>query len=192
MFVSDVLWWIPRVISGHLLQEKVFTVSPLRMNSPSMMIQMEVLLIRREIRWNYLDGTILAGTDNGILFIKDGKIISTLNDKDDLTNSKILSAMELPDGKVYACTDGGGIAVISNRKVERMLTVTDGLSSNVILRTIYNQEGKGVFIVASNGLQYMNEKGEINTLSNFPYYNNYDIVLRGEKAFVEWCRHLCY
>lgn len=130
------------------------------------------------------DGTILAGTDNGILFIKDGKIISTLNDKDDLTNSKILSAMELPDGKVYACTDGGGIAVISNRKVERMLTVTDGLSSNVILRTIYNQEGKGVFIVASNGLQYMNEKGEINTLSNFPYYNNYDIVLRGEKAFV--------
>lgn len=51
-----------------------------------------------------------------------------------------------------------------------------GLSSEIILKMIPEQDGEGMFIVTGNGLCYMDEKGTIRSLTNFPYYNNYDLV----------------
>lgn len=41
---------------------------------------------------------------------------------------------------------------------------------------IADKDGTGIFIVTSNGICFMNTDGTIQTLENFPYYNNYDIV----------------
>ncbi|MBR3274088.1 MAG: HD domain-containing protein [Clostridia bacterium] len=124
------------------------------------------------------NGTVMAGGDTGISFIRDHEIIENIGYADGLINSMILTATELPDGRILAGTDGDGIAVLVDGKVDHMLTRENGLSSGVILRTIADPKGEGVFIVTSNGLCYMDEAGAIRSLDNFPYYNNYDIWAR--------------
>ena len=128
------------------------------------------------------DGTIMAGGDTGISFIRDHEIMNTIGYADGLINSMILTVTELPDGRILAGTDGDGIAVLTDGKVERMLTRSDGLSSEVILRTVPDPKGQGVFIVTSNGLCYMDAAGAIRSLDSFPYYNNYDIWARDENT----------
>ena len=124
------------------------------------------------------DGTILAGGDTGISFIRDHQVVNTVGYSDGLINSMILTATELSDGTILVGTDGDGIAVLQDGRVDRMLTRADGLSSEVILRTVADPASGGVFIVTSNGLCYMDEDGAIRTLDNFPYFNNYDIWAR--------------
>ena len=121
------------------------------------------------------DGTIMAGGDTGISFIRDHKVVNTVGYTDGLINSMILTVTELRDGTILAGTDGDGIAVFEDGKVARMLTRADGLSSEVILRTVEDPASDGVFIVTSNGLCYMDEAGAIRSLDNFPYFNNYNI-----------------
>ena len=124
------------------------------------------------------DGTILAAGDTGISFIRDHEIVRTIGYSDGLINSMILTITELSDGRILAGTDGDGIAILENGEVARMLTRDDGLSSEVILRTVKDTKSEGVFIVTSNGLCFMNEDGTIRPLDSFPYFNNYDVWAR--------------
>ena len=121
------------------------------------------------------DGTILAAGDTGISFIADHAIERTIGYAEGLINSMILTVTEMPDGTILAGTDGDGIAVLEDRQVTRMYTRRDGLSSEVILRTVRDSKGGGVYIVTSNGLCYMDADGAIRPIGNFPYFNNYDI-----------------
>ena len=125
------------------------------------------------------DGTILAAGDTGLSFIRDHQIENTIIYAAGKISSMILTITELSDGTILAGTDGNGVAVIENREVSRMLTRKDGLSSEVILRSILDEKTGGVFLVTSNGLCYMNPDETIRTLDNFPYYNNYDIWIQG-------------
>ena len=125
------------------------------------------------------DGTIMAGGDTGISFIRNHTIEDTILYSAGKITSMILTITELPDGKILAGTDGNGVAVLEDRQVARMLTRADGLSSEVILRSILDEKTGGVFLVTSNGLCYMNPDESIRPLDNFPYYNNYDIWIQG-------------
>ena len=124
------------------------------------------------------DGNILAAGDTGLSFIRDHEIQHTIGYQSGLINSMILTVTEMPDGRILAGTDGDGIAVLEEGEVKRLLTTRHGLSSEVILRTVADPKGAGVFIVTSNGLCYMDEDERIRPLNNFPYYNNYDIWAR--------------
>lgn len=126
------------------------------------------------------DGTILAAGDNGLSFIKNHTIEKTISNESGPINSMILTVTELKDGTILAGTDGDGIALIKDGKVTDMLTRDNGLSSDVILRTVKDPKSEGVFIVTSNGLCYMDEQRQIRTLDKFPYYNNYDIWVKDE------------
>ncbi len=126
------------------------------------------------------DGTILAAGDTGISFINDHRITKTIKNEDGLINSMILTATELSDGTILAGTDGDGIAVLKDGKVEDMLTRDDGLSSGVILRTVKDPKSEGVFVVTSNSLCYLEPEGTIRVLEKFPYFNNYDIWVKDE------------
>ena len=125
------------------------------------------------------DGTIMATGDTGITFIRDHEVQSTILYNEGQITSMVLTATELPGGRILAGTDGNGLAVLENRQVARMLTRKDGLSSEVILRTVLDPKTGGAFIVTSNGLCYMNPDETIRTLDVFPYFNNYDIWIRG-------------
>jgi energy-coupling factor transport system substrate-specific component len=126
------------------------------------------------------DGTIIAAGDTGISFIKDHKIEKTIKNEDGLINSMILTVTELSDGTILAGTDGDGIAVLKNGAVADMITREDGLSSDVILRTVKDPKADGVFIVTSNSLCYLEPDGSIRVFEKFPYFNNYDIWVKDE------------
>ncbi len=125
------------------------------------------------------DGTILAAGDMGLSFIRNHKVESNIVYAEDRISSMVLTLTEMDDGTILAGTDGNGIAVIRNREVDRMLTRTDGLSSEVILRTVRDAKTGGAFVVTSNGLCYMNTDESIRTMDSFPYFNNYDIWIKG-------------
>lgn len=123
------------------------------------------------------DGTIAAAGDMGISFLKDGKVVHTIGQADGLMNPKVLCLLEMEDGTLLAGTDGNGIALIEDGKVADTLHRANGLSSDVILRMVQDTDNHGIFIVTSNSLCYMEKNGNIRILENFPYYNNFDVVL---------------
>ena len=126
------------------------------------------------------DGTVLASGDTGLGFFRDHQVVDMiLYAGTKITSNTVMTMTELPDGTILAGTDGNGIAVIEDRKITRMLTRANGLSSEVILRTVLDAKTGGVFVVTSNGLCYMNTDETIRTLDNFPYFNNYDIWIKG-------------
>ena len=126
------------------------------------------------------DGTILAAGDTGVSYIKDHEVVRTIKNEDGLINSMILTITERSDGTILAGTDGDGMAVLKDGKVQDMITREDGLSSGVILRTVKDPKSDGVFIVTSNSLCYLDTKGNIRALDEFPYFNNYDIWVKDE------------
>ena len=125
------------------------------------------------------DGTILAAGDTGLSFIRDHQIQDTIVYAEGRISSMVLTITELPDGRILAGTDGNGIAIIEDREVTRMLTRAHGLSSEVILRTVLDAKTGGAFVVTSNGLCYMNTDDTVRQLDNFPYFNNYDVWIKG-------------
>ena len=128
------------------------------------------------------DGTLAVGTADGINFIRDGAVVSTLTADDGLENTQILSIVEGKDGTVWAGSDGSGIYIISDGKLEEMYSTKNGLSSDVILRIVPYE--KGYVVVTSNSLFHIDLKGKIRKLSGFPYFNNYDVIIDGETAYI--------
>ena len=125
------------------------------------------------------DGTILAAGDTGLSYIRDHQIEKTIVYTEGRISSMVLTITEMADGTILAGTDGNGLAIIEHGEVTRMLTRVNGLSSEVILRTVPDTKTGGVFVVTSNGLCYMNTDETIRKLDNFPYFNNYDIWIKG-------------
>lgn len=120
-------------------------------------------------------GEVAVATDGGISIISEGGVIRNIDASDGMDNVKVLCAYEW-DNALYAGTDGGGIAVIRNDKVTGIIRRVDGLGSDIILRIKESSDGKGLFIVTSNSINYLDEEGNIRILDKFPYFNNYDIV----------------
>ena len=124
------------------------------------------------------DGTIVVGTNNGLSFIKDGKVQRNITDADGLTNTVILSVEEGCDERIYAASDGNGIHVIDGDKIED-ITRDDGLTSDVVLRVKKDLKRKVDWIITSNSIQYLKD-GKVCDVSSFPYNNNFDIFFGDE------------
>ena len=145
------------------------------------------------------DGSIVAGAGDGVAFIQKGKITQWISEDDGLENPIVLSLSQAPDGTVLAGTDGGGLVLIrksgregdaentdsSKWHISSILKRSNGLSSNIILRTVNDFDGEeetgNVFVITSNAICYMElstDGGIITrTLTNFPFTNNYDMIL---------------
>ena len=120
-------------------------------------------------------GTVAVAASGGVNFIKDGKVIGVLDASNGITNTEILSISEGDDGLVYFGSDGGGLYIYNfeDRKLE-CKGLDDGLKSQVIMQ-IHKDNQRGVYwMVTSNSIAYMRD-GKINTLSNFPYSDNFDM-----------------
>ncbi len=128
------------------------------------------------------DGTLIVGTNTGISFIRNHEVFRSIGYAEGRISSMILTATERRDGSILVGTDGDGLAIIRDGEVTRMMTRRDGLSSEVILRTVADPGSDGIFIVTSNGLCYMDGEESIRPLKNFPYFNCYDIWVRDERT----------
>ena len=118
------------------------------------------------------DGTVVIGGNSGLCFIRHDQVTDTIRDY------VILSVTEMKDGRILAATDGSGVLIMENNRIDRTLTREDGLTSDVVLRSVPDEKTGGVFLVASNGLCYMTPDEEIRELRTFPYFNNYDLWIR--------------
>ncbi len=127
------------------------------------------------------DGTMAAGSSEGITFIRDGKVTGTLTKQDGLPITQILCLAQGEDGTVYAGSDGAGIYVIRDGELKEILTEEQGLSSLIILRMTPCRGGW--FVVTSNSLSYM-EGNVIRKIEKFPYFNNFDIQIHDDKAWI--------
>jgi len=78
---------------------------------------------------------------------------------------------------LYVGTDGGGINVIYDKKIVRVITKDEKLSSNIILRMVEVSDTEGILVIAGTGLDYYNEDGDVKNLKSFPYYNNFDAFI---------------
>ena len=128
------------------------------------------------------DGSIAAAGKKGITFLKDGLVTKRLTKEDGFENQVVLTLSERPDGILVAGTDGGGIAIIKDQKIEKLIRRSEGLTSNVVLRTVNDYDGKratgGTYLITSNSICYMYDDFSVKHLANFPYSNNYDLVVR--------------
>ncbi|MGN0696521.1 MAG: HD domain-containing phosphohydrolase [Oscillospiraceae bacterium] len=128
------------------------------------------------------DGTFAIGTADGINFIKDDRLAGTITGEDGMGNTQILSIAEGYDGSVWAGSDGSGIYVINDGRITEKYSTENGLPSDVILRII--PCGNKYLVVTSNSLCCIDKSGRIKKLESFPYFNNYDIMLRDDTAYV--------
>lgn len=119
------------------------------------------------------DGTIAVATNGGVNLIKDGKVTDTYDEEDGIINTEILTICEGDDGKIYLGSDGNGIYVVEGEEVHN-LGMEDGLRSEIILRMKKDSERSLYWIITSNSISYMKD-GQIYTLSQFPYSNNFDL-----------------
>jgi signal transduction histidine kinase/DNA-binding NarL/FixJ family response regulator len=120
------------------------------------------------------DGSILAGTNIGLARIKDGEVISVVNDDPTIKNTVFMALEEGKDGQIYAGTDGDGIYVISDAGIRR-IGREDGLTSDVIMKIKKDETRDLYWLVTSNSIQYMKDD-IITEVVSFPYKNNYDII----------------
>lgn len=120
------------------------------------------------------NGEIWVAGDYGVAILTD-RVKQVFTAQNGLANEKSLCLLEYKDA-CYVGSDGGGITKIRDDKVESNIGKKDGLSSDVILRLVYEPVTDGVFIVTSNGLCYMSADGTIKCLDTFPYSNNYDMI----------------
>ena len=128
------------------------------------------------------DGTIAAAGKKGITFLKNGEVTKRLTKANGFENQVVLTLSELSDGTLIAGTDGGGIAIIQHQSIVKLLRRQDGLTSNVILRTVNDYNGNtptgAFYAITSNGINYVDKNFSIHPLTNFPYSNNYDMIVR--------------
>lgn len=133
------------------------------------------------------DGSIAISGDEGVVILKDDKVVDVIDTKKGLNNNIILSMYENSKGELLIGTDGGGINVVKDGKVTAYINKNDGIGSDVILRLVENKSANGVFVVTSNCISYIDyeKNDEMRVLENFPYTNNYDIYDAGNgKLFV--------
>ena len=120
------------------------------------------------------DGRILVSSNMGLAFVKDDEVVATLGEKDGLNNQFILHTFEREDGSILVASDGDGIYIIKNDRVAGHISTSEGLNSSVVLRIV--KGSSGYFYVTSNAIYYDDGTG-IRALKNFPYSNNYDILI---------------
>jgi len=114
----------------------------------------------------FSDGRIVVGTQNGIDVIRNGEVTESYTHEDGLDNSTILCIYEGDNGEIVAGSDGNGIYVIQNGKVEHY-GFEQGLGEGVVLRMLRDKEHGGWFISAGSSLYYWQQDKSFWQVTNF-------------------------
>ncbi len=131
-----------------------------------------------EIRCTYelSNGEIAVGTNDGIAYIKDKKIIGTVGSGEGMKNTVILTITEGDNGEIYAGTDGDGLYVVDKDGARSM---DIGVTSDVIMRLKKDNEHGVYWIITSNSVEYLKD-GEVVNVTTFPYNNVFDVIMDDE------------
>lgn len=123
------------------------------------------------------DQSILAATNIGLTYIKDGKVTNILGQNEGLTVPQINCAVQRKDGAILAGSNGGGIYIIKDKTVYGKIAAKDGLDSFSVTRIVPN--GDEYFYLTSNAIYYDSRK-TIRKLESLPQGHNYDIQITSD------------
>ena len=124
------------------------------------------------------DGTMAVATSGGLNIIDNDKVVAVYDGSSGINNTEILTVCEGTDGKLYLGSDGDGIYVIDDGIVSR-IGLSDGLKSGAVLRIKYDVYHDVYWIITSNSISYLKD-GEVKTVDNFPYSNNFDMIFKDD------------
>lgn len=131
------------------------------------------------------DGTIWAGTDAGILLIREGKF-STLTRKDGLTDGRIFCFLEDRSGSMWIGTQDGGINIYRNG-ILSSITSKDGLSDNMILCFYEDPSGSMWVGTGHAGLNRIDgQTGKITQVNSAIGYPRYITYITGDQNGNLW------
>ncbi|MBQ8413139.1 MAG: HD domain-containing protein, partial [Lachnospiraceae bacterium] len=102
------------------------------------------------------DGNIAVGTQAGISFIGNNKVLENYDHEDGLVNPAILCMLQAEDGTLLCGSDGDGIYAIKEHTITNH-GFNEGLAEGVVLRMIKNKDEAGYFISAGSSLYYWND-----------------------------------
>ena len=120
------------------------------------------------------DGSFLVACTGGVNVIKDERVTESYGSEDGIGDTDILTVCEGPNGEIFVGNDGDGIYIIGKEGV-RQIGKEDGLHSGVVMRIKRDRTRDIYWIVTGNSLAWMNPDGQVTTIKNFPYFNNYDL-----------------
>lgn len=136
--------------------------------------------------WQRSDGSLLLATEEGVFVCEADKTTSDealsynvhyLTNDGVLTSYRILDVKEDENGTVYAATDGNGLFVIKDGEVVNNFTKTDGLYSDCVLKVVLSKEKQGVWLVMSEGINYLETNNTLQRVIAVPTANTTDMVI---------------
>lgn len=136
--------------------------------------------------WQRSDGSLLLATEEGVFVCEADKTTSDealsynvhyLTNDGVLTSYRILDVKEDENGTVYAATDGNGLFVIKDSEVVNNFTKTDGLYSDCVLKVVLSKEKQGVWLVMSEGINYLETDNTLQRVIAVPTANTTDMVI---------------
>ncbi|MBQ7676651.1 MAG: histidine kinase, partial [Lachnospiraceae bacterium] len=120
------------------------------------------------------NGDIVVSASGGITVLRDGEPFKSFGVEDGLLNTELLTLEEDSDGNFYMGSDGDGLYIVDRDENMTAIRSSDGLRSDVILRAKWDEGRKVLWLITSNSVAYYKD-GEVTTISDFPYANNFDI-----------------
>ena len=133
------------------------------------------------------DKTIVACGDGGINYIKNLRVVDRVGRKEGITNTKVLCLLPTDEDELLVGTDGGGLFMLSSTHhvIKFYDRTNSAISSGVVMRIVRDKTNDGYFIISGNGLNYIDAKGVLRHIDQFPYYNIFDLIDLGNgKVFV--------
>ncbi len=163
--------WVSTYQSGIRVQDRDGSIIVLNKSNT------ELSTDRIRCVWQQKNGTIIIGTEEGLFLCKSNSQVERFLEDDSLDMKRILDVREGPDGKIYVATDGYGLYVINDNKVEEIYTKADGLSSGSVLKVVPSDSMQGVWVVMGECISFIGEDGKLRNVTGLSTANNLDLIL---------------
>ncbi|MBQ0000797.1 MAG: diguanylate cyclase [Clostridiales bacterium] len=121
------------------------------------------------------NGKVYAGSEKGIYAFADDQVEPALTNMEELPY-RILD-LAFMDGTCYAGTDGYGLFEIRDGAVQKIHTVDEDLTSNVIMKFARSKTNDTMWAVTGNGIICLDNTGTVLKNVTIPGANVLDIVL---------------
>ena len=137
-----------------------------------------------QIRCTYQrkDGDMLVGTEQGVYLINKDRQVSYLTDDADFNDMRVLDVREAENGKIYVSTDGYGVYVINDGRIENIYTKQQGLLSSIVMKVVPSGQLNGVWLVSGIGIDFLTDDGEVIEIEDIGMSNvlSIDLLENGE------------
>lgn len=129
------------------------------------------------------DGSILASSNTGLTFIKNGKILTVIGYDSGTEIPQILCAYQHTDGSIYVGSEGNGVYIIEDFQIKERLRTPDNLENKIISRIV--PANAGLLYVTTNEIYYHNiARNTIRKMETFPNNTIYDIHIYKKNIWV--------